>query len=112
MSVEQDGIIDIISMDRLTREVTLTISDHLDWRDTGDHLLILQRKLNRYLAFIESGEIFEQYPVSKGRAIAISVVFHIAPDESALGFLAQAKRTVEGAGIGFRSEVFRGAVFN
>ena len=75
MSVEQDGVIDIISTHRLTGEVTLTISDHLDWSDSIGHQEILQRKLNRYLAFIESGEILEQYPTAKDRAIAIEVVF-------------------------------------
>ena len=112
MSVEQDGVIDIISTDRLTGDVTLTISDHLDWQDSGAHLLMLQRKLNRYLAFIESGEIFEQYPITKGRAIAISVVFQIAPNESAREFLSQAKRIVEGAGIGFRTGIFRPKAWN
>ena len=107
MSVEQDGVIDIISMDRLTRDVTLTISDHLDWSDTSSHLSTLERKLNRYLAFIESGEIFEQYPITKDRAIRISVVFQVAPSESAIGFLIQARRVIEGAGIGFRTEIFR-----
>src|ERR1700691_3566556 len=101
MSVEQDGVIDIISMDRLTGEVTLTISDHLDWCDTSGHLLTLQRKLNRYLAFIESGEIFEQYPTAKDRSIAIAIVFQFAPDELGLAFLTQAKQIVEGAGFGF-----------
>ena len=112
MSVEQDGIIDIISTHRLTGEVTLTISDHLDWSDSIGHQEILQRKLNRYLAFIESGEIVEQYPTAKDRAIAIKIVFQLAPDESAQAFLAQVKQIVEGAGFGFRTEIFRGAAFN
>ena len=38
-------------------EVILTIRDHLDWPDSTAHQLLLHAKLNRYLAFVESGEI-------------------------------------------------------
>jgi len=33
MSIEQTDIVDIISTDRATGDVVLTISDHLDWSD-------------------------------------------------------------------------------
>ncbi len=65
MSIEQTDLVDIISIDRMTGEVILTISDHLDWSDCGAHLLLLQSKLNRYLAFVESGEILQSYPKAK-----------------------------------------------
>ena len=48
MSIEQTDLIDIISIDRLTGETILTISDHLDWSDSATHLRLLQNKLNRY----------------------------------------------------------------
>jgi len=33
MSVEQPNVIDIISTDRLTGNVVLTVSDHVDWSE-------------------------------------------------------------------------------
>jgi len=33
--------------------------------------------LNRYLAFVESGEIFTRYRDAKGRPVAIKVVWQI-----------------------------------
>jgi hypothetical protein len=59
MSVEQKDVIDAIGVNKESGEVVLTISDHLDWEDTSAHLLVLQDKINTYIAFIESGEILQ-----------------------------------------------------
>jgi hypothetical protein len=47
MSLEQTSEIDIISTDRNTEKVVLTISDHLDWSNSLEHQKLLQEKLNR-----------------------------------------------------------------
>ena len=67
----------------------LTISEHLDWTDSDAHQLLLQTKLNRYLAFIESGEIFQSYPAVKGKRITFNLVFKHPPDEGGRAFLAR-----------------------
>ena len=36
--------------------VLMLISDHLDWEQEYDHLLVLQEKINNYLDFIQSGQ--------------------------------------------------------
>ena len=94
MSVEQSDVIDFIGTDRLTGDVVLTISDHLDWSDSTAHQLLLQTKLNRYLAFVESGEILETYPNAKDKAIIFKVVFKFPPDASGRTFLARGDRTI------------------
>lgn len=53
MSIEETEVIDFIGIDKEQGEVSLTISDHLEWDD--NHLFILQKKLNSYISFIESG---------------------------------------------------------
>ena len=72
-------MIDVIGIDRQTGQVVLTISDHLDWSDSIAHQKILQEKLNRYLAFVESGEIMESYPDAKDRAVAFPSGFQVPP---------------------------------
>ena len=106
MSVEQPDVVDVISTDKQTGHVVLTISDHLDWSDTTNHQIILQTKLNRYLAFIESGEILTRYRGAKGRPVAIKVVFKFRPDQGGWNFLAKAKAVIESAGFSFRHEIF------
>jgi len=51
MAVDEPGVVDIVSVDPSGCFV-LTVSDHLDWSDTIAHQIVLQEKLNRYLAFI------------------------------------------------------------
>ncbi len=106
MSVEQPDVVDIVGVDKKTGHVVLTISDHLDWADTVEHETVLQAKLNRYLAFVESGEILTSYPDSKDKPIAINVVFKFKPDQEGRRFLARAQEVIESAGFSLRHEVF------
>ncbi len=104
MTVEQADKIDIISIDP-TGQVILTVSDHLPWSDAVQHQLILQTKLNKYLAFIESGEILQSYPDSQGRGITIKVVFKYKPNDAGEQFMERAGDVVQSAGFTLRHEV-------
>lgn len=106
MSVEQLDVVDVISTDKKSGHVVLTISDHLDWSNSEKHQTILQAKFNKYLAFVESGELLTRYSDAKGRPIAIKVVFKYRPDDGGRNFLAKAKVVIESAGLTFRHEVF------
>lgn len=106
MSVEDPGVVDIISLDKQTGCVTLTISDHLDWTDTAQHERLLEEKLNKYLAFVESGEILERYPEARGRAVKVRLVFMHRPDRHGQQFLTRARQVIESAGIQFEHELF------
>jgi len=99
MTVEQTNKVDLISVDPKTQDVVMTISDHLDWADKETHLLLLQEKINSYLAFIESGEILASYPIAKGRPVVIDVVFMHEIDPVAGDFLATAIEIVKAAGF-------------
>jgi len=112
MSVEETDAVDVISVDKQTGEVILTVSDHLEWSDNLKHQIVLQAKLNAYLRFVESGEILERYPKAKDRRVVFRVVFKFAPDQEAKQFLARARQVVELAGIGFRYELFAASYDN
>jgi hypothetical protein len=112
MCIEQSDVIDIISTDRITGDVTLTIGDHLDWTDSAAHQVLLQSKLNCYLAFVESGEILQSYPTVKDRRITFNVVFKHPPDEGGRAFLAKVRPIIESAGLRLRETVSTGAPRN
>jgi len=105
VSVEQFDVVDVISIDKSTGEVILTVSDHLDWSDTVKHQTTLQTKLNKYLAFVESGEILTRYPDAKDRPVLFKVVFKYQPDQEGWQFLARAKEVIELAGFTLRLQV-------
>jgi len=112
VSVDQTDVVDIVSIDAETGQVVLTISDHLDWSDSIEHQTILQRKFNAYLAFVESGEILQQYPNAKDRLVVFEVVFQIPPDEAGRAFLDRARQVIESAGFELRDKVFKPSRFN
>jgi hypothetical protein len=99
MAVTDTKIIDFASIDA-EDEVILTIFDHLEWDD--EHLFILQEKINCYLAFIESGEIFETYPKSIGRKVAIELVAKYEIFDTGLMFINKVKEVLDTIGVGFR----------
>ena len=106
--VDEIEKVDFVSIDE-NDNIVLTISDHLEWDEKNTHIFTLQEKINHYLAFIESGELCERYPVALGKKPAISVVALYPPTETANAFLCSVREVVEGAGIGFR---FRQKHFN
>jgi hypothetical protein len=106
LSVEQIDIVDSISLPKDTSEVVLTVSDHLNWADSLEHQEILQRKLNAYLSFVESGEMIRKYPKAENRKVVFNVVFKFKPDRDGALFLDRARQTVENAGFWLRHELF------
>lgn len=110
MSVDQTNVIDIVSKNG-KGEIVLTISDHLDWKNVHEHLVLLQEKINTYLTFLRSGEIYRKYPDARKRQIAIEVMFHYAPHPAADPLLSNVKSTVEEAGYGFRHALFAATPF-
>ena len=65
MYVEQLDVVDVIGTDK-SGHVILTISDHSDWSNSEEHQVILQAKLNKYLAFVASGKLLTRYSNAKG----------------------------------------------
>ncbi len=94
-------MVDFVGIRGSDGRCTLTVSDHLAWDDPA-HLTQLQDKLNDYLAFIESGEIYQKFPDARGREIEIQVFCkHMPPSDDALPFLDHAAKKIRGAGIHF-----------
>jgi len=100
MTVDQHDVIDIVSV-HPAGDILLTISDHLPWDDINKHLFCLQEKVNAYLRFIESGEIYEKHPNAVGHPIVIDVVLKYAVPASAKWFLDKASATIRAAGFRF-----------
>lgn len=103
MSVDQTKVVDFVGIDKKSGEVTLAISDHLEWAESN-HLYLLQEKINSYLSYIESGEILEKIPDAGNRRMVIEVHSKFEPDEEGLIFLSKVKSIIEEAGFGFKFE--------
>lgn len=104
MSLMNLEIVDFISID-LNGNAVLTVSDDLKWDDKNEHLMALQNKINAYLSFIESGNIYQDYPNAKGRDIVIEIIAKYEPNDNAKVFLGATKEVLQSTGYGFRFSV-------
>jgi len=106
MSVENENVVDSVSTSS-EGKVVLSISDHLPW-EIQDHLYILQSKINKYLTFVESGQVFESYKVDSESKFVIDLIAKFDFTPEALTFLKGAKKIIENAGIEFRWRTLEG----
>jgi hypothetical protein len=104
MSVAEAGVIDMWGIpDWDKSKIELVITDHLGWdvQDEMEHLLVLQEKINTYIAFIESGEINEAIPAAVGKAPIIRVVGKYALSQQAEAFVDRVTEVLRDADIEF-----------
>jgi hypothetical protein len=107
MSIQNVETVDIVTIDRQSGKVLLTISDHLVWGGAeGIHLTLLQGKLNSYLRFVESGELVRKYPETLGRDVVINLVSRFPLSSQGTAFIEKAATAIRGAGLSFEFKVF------
>jgi hypothetical protein len=108
MSIEQLDAVDFISIDEKSGEALLTISDHLAWDENeGTHLELLQAKLNAYLRFIESGELFRKFPQAEGKFVVIDLVSKFELSDQAKLLIRLASEAIRNAGFRLQYRVHR-----
>ncbi|PHN33036.1 hypothetical protein ALQ18_03316 [Pseudomonas marginalis pv. marginalis] len=108
MSVTDANVIDMLGIPKLDDStIILAITDHLGWAnptEQGEHLLMLQAKINAYVAFIESGEIYTEVPGALGKYPIIQVAALYELSEQGERFIKQATAVLEPLGIGLEFE--------
>ncbi|AXO18452.1 hypothetical protein MC79_007630 [Providencia stuartii] len=91
MSIENLSKIDLITVTCegiVPSQVILVITDHLQWSEyTNDHLYQLQEKINKYIEFIESGEMLEKYPDVLGKEIMFKIYFKYSIPNECIEFI-------------------------
>jgi hypothetical protein len=100
MTVEQHDVIDFAGID-IDGNAALTVSDHLPWTDLNGHLFQLQEKINGYLRFVESGEIYKNFPEMVGRQVLITVVLKFPIPPEAHWFFTKSDAAITSAGFRF-----------
>ncbi len=103
MTIDQPDVVDFARAPRDSDEVVLMICDHLPWSEdddptyppemlnTKEHMLLMQEKINAYLGFIESGEIYEKYPKAIGKKARLEVVAKYPMNDEAKELFAKFK---------------------
>jgi hypothetical protein len=104
MSITETKVVDIIAVPEWEPDsVVLVITDHLQWGNKaqqGEHLLLLQEKINTYIAFIESGELLQSYPPAQGKNPKIRINGLYELPEQGETFIDSVTEVLKGMGIG------------
>lgn len=102
MSILETSVIDICAIPKAEPDkVVLVIADHLGWEESeeGEHLMMLQEKINTYLAFYENGEIYESLPSARGKTPVIRIMGKYALSSEAETFIDSATPVLRDAGV-------------
>lgn len=111
MTVRQTETIDWLGIERDSGHILLTAIDDLDWMDAPMHLAVLQEKLNTYLRFVESGEVFEQLAEKLGNTlpratpVKVRILAKYAPTQQARAFLQYARAAFAKGGLELTHDV-------
>lgn len=90
MGLDNTEVVDAIGTDSGDGGVVLSIIDSWDWKDPIGHLHALQAKLNAYFSFVESGQVYEDYPSVTGKSLRIDIVSRYPIPDDGLNFLEKA----------------------
>ncbi len=99
MSVIDEKIIDSMAVTNDDEGIILLIADHLDWEDEYNHLVILQEKINAYIAFLESEQYKDVYNSKSFRYGIIEIHFKYKITEKAKCFLNTVQKQICNIGV-------------
>jgi hypothetical protein len=102
MALEKPDVVDAAGLDTSSGRPVLSLLDSWPWSKEREHLLALQAKLNSYIAFVESDQIWEQYPGARGKRVIIDVISRFEIPEAGLQLLEVAARACAELGIELR----------
>jgi hypothetical protein len=111
MTIESTNTVDFLAVEPGTGHIILTALDTLDWSSETEHLQLLQDKLNTYLLFMESGEVYEEvYRLIGARVAALTPIkVHVLAKHEASPkakrFLDYVSRVFGDAGFAFEHRV-------
>ena len=102
MSVDESATIDFVALDKITGDITLAISDHLHWDDKILHANLIMQKINTYIEFVETGQVYETFPQQDGQKIFIQVTHKYQIPTFALKFFEQIRELLNGHNLELR----------
>ncbi|QJP13724.1 hypothetical protein G3545_08670 [Starkeya sp. ORNL1] len=105
MTIDNFEVIDALGLSPSDDVVLLMIFDGWDWTDEWMHLVTLQEKINVYFGFVESGQVYENYPIAVGRQLCIDIIAKFPLPGVGEDFLKQASAAAGELGITIRHKV-------
>ena len=99
MTLSKTNTIDAIRQVPGSSTLVLSLFDDTDWQHSPEHWDLLCEKLDRYLAFLVTGEVFDHWTGSDVDAFVIDVAFRFEPPAAIASALERSQQFV--ANLGF-----------
>lgn len=104
MAIDNVNVIDGMGINEVNNSLRLLLTDHLQWEGDNalsekDHLLLLQKKINAYLTFLETKQYVEKYPDIKIKMAIIEIHFKYAVTDNCRKFLQTVQAEIRKYGI-------------
>ena len=104
MSISNCNIIDGIGINEEQNAIVLLLCDHLLWEGVdapkvSEHLVLLQKKINTYVSFLEKKIYKEKYPTLEPKVCIIDIRFQYPFPESCDEFLQSEEERLGEIGI-------------
>ncbi|UWP97184.1 hypothetical protein K3X48_15245 (plasmid) [Aliiroseovarius crassostreae] len=102
MTISETDTIDFVQVNASDQRVNLIVADHLPWEGIGDaddqHMYLLQEKLNSYLAYVETRQLYSDYPDVVGYDIKLQVYGKFDRSPKGVEFYARLRGFLEQSG--------------
>lgn len=106
MTVLESGVIDFVVPVNKQGVTELIIVDQMPWAiEQSEHLVALQDKLNSYFAYVDEGQLFEDFPNARGRAIIFKIMALYSPNTNGENLLAHVRQALEEIGATLEFEL-------
>ena len=99
MSVVDSKTVDGAALTNDKNGIILLITDHVDWRDEYEHLVMLQEKINAYISFLENKEYEDIYRGENIMYGIIEIHFSYSLTANAEKFLQSVQNQVAELGV-------------
>jgi len=93
MSVTEKDVVDGIALDD-DKGIRMLITDHVDWVQEYNHLLMLQEKINSYIMFCENGQYKDFAEDNDIEYVIIEIHFLYEPTKNVYIFLEQVPKKI------------------
>ena len=108
LSVVDNKTVDGVALTDDKKGIILLITDHLEWKDEYQHLIMLQAKINAYISFLEEKQyedIYQDVSIMYG---IIEIYFLYCLTKNAEKFLHSVNNQLNELGIKIQYSVLQG----
>lgn len=108
MSVMESKTVDAVALTNDKKGIALLITDHMDWENEYQHLLMLQEKINTYIDYFEEKQYKKPYKKEHIKYGIIEIHFLYELPLSAKKFLQVAQEQIKGIGLKIQYSISQG----